>query len=356
MLNPQSPFHRRLGRFLFWLPSYQRRWQQYMGRFMPILTPAFEYNETARLLVMKALKQIERKNFNGAASTIKALYSAAREGNSADRALCYFLMGLNFLQKNDKHQAFRNFKSANQFNHRLFLPYLITADHYMNTNYDYPKAEADFRTAIECIYEFPRLNENTRLPLCAAHADLCFCHVMMHKYDEAKEDLLHAEQMVHDNASTLYSRIYLHAALRQASEAAALLPRYKALCPEEFDDFKARIERILVEQDSHFTQLPIGSPEGIAAFWQNFLDREYEMMELIRNKRRKDARELALGPLRKMDCYTNVYYGFDLSLRDGMFNLFFSSKYSRTYTPWIDAILAACPAQIRERWNIIREP
>ena len=79
------------------------------------------------------------------------------------------------------------------------------------------------------------------------------------------------------------------------------------------------------------------------------------MMQLIRANRRHDARELALGPLRAMDCYTD-YYGFDLLLRDGMFNLYFTSNYSRTYTPWIDAILAACPEEIRERWHIIREP
>lgn len=356
MLNPENTLHRLLALVLFRLPHNQRRWQACLHQYRPILENAFKYNYAARLLVMKALRQIKCKDIEGAQKTLRAIMPIARDGEPVEKALWAFLHGLGYMQVNNKKQAIRFFKSANQFNHRLFLPYLITADQYITAPLDYPKAVSDFQTAIECIYEYPPLNEMTRRALCAAHADLCFCHVMMHQYDEAKDDLLHAEQMARDKSSTLYASIYLHAALHQASEVAALLPRYRAHCLDEFDAFKARIERILADQDPHFTQMPIGSPEGIAAFWQNFLAREDEMMQLLRDNRPLDARKLMAGPLQEMDPYEIDVWSFDVLMRNAAYTIFFRANFSRTYAPFIDALIAACPQEVHEHWRIIREP
>lgn len=356
MLNPAKTLHKLLGMMLFLLPHNQRKWQACLRQYRPILENAFKYNYAARLLVMKALGQIRRKDIEGAQNTLQAIMPIARDGEPIEKALWAFLHGLGYMQANNKKQALRFFKSANQFNHRLYLPYLITADQHINAPLDYPKAVSDFQTAIACIYEYPPLNEVTRQVLCAAHADLCFCHVMMHQYEEAKADLLHAEQMARDAGDTLYARIYLHAALREEQEVAPLLPKYEARCPEEFDAFKARIERILADEDPHFTQLPIGSPEGIAAFWNNFLAQEDEMMQLLRANRPLDARKLMAGPLVEMDPYEFDVWSFDVLLRNAAYTIFFRANYSRTYTPFIDAIIAACPPEIRQRWHIIREP
>ena len=356
MLDPQNTLHKLLGIVLFRLPHNQRRWQACLAKYRPILENAFKYNYAARLLVMKTLGQIKSKDIEGAQNTLRAIMPIARDGEPLEKALWACLHGLSYMQANNKKQAIRYFKSANNLQHRLFLPYMITADHYLSEHIDYPKAVSDFRTAIDCIYEYPPLNEMTRRALCAAHADLCFCHVMMHQYDEAKDDLLHAEQMASDANNILYARIYLHAALREEPEVAPLLPRYEARCPEEFDAFKARIERILADEDPHFTQLPIGSPEGISAFWQNFLAHEDEMMQLLRDNRPLDARKLMAGPLLEMDPYAIDVWGFDVLLRNTAYTIFFRSNYSRTYAPFVNAIIAACPPEIHQRWRIIHEP
>ena len=102
--------------------------------------------------------------------------------------------------------------------------------------------------------------------------------------------------------------------------------------------------------------MPVGSPEGIAAFWQNFLHYEDEMMRLLRDNRRLDARELMAGPLRAMDPYKGDYFGFDISLKNNVYTIHFRSDFSLTYTPFIEAILAACPDAIREHWHIERAP
>lgn len=355
MLNPQKPWHVRLGRFLFRLPHNQRKWQFYMARYYPIMEPAFKHNEAARLLVLRVLRQFENNKLKQAAATVRTLKPYVRQAEPADQAMFGFLYGLGYETADNHDEAIRCYRWANKFNHRYFLPYLLAADYDVNSVKLYSRATVNYQTTIDCIYEYPPLTDITKHALCIAYSGLCFCHVMMHKYDIAKADLLHAEQMESENHFALHARIYLHAALRQSDEVAALLPRYKLLCPEEFDAFQTHIERILAEQDSHFTQMPIGSPDGINAFWQNFQDKQFEMMQLIRSNRRHDARELALGPLREMDCYRNDFYGFDVMVRDGQFTLYLHGIYSRTYTPWVDAILAACPEEIRANWHIISE-
>lgn len=355
MLNPQKPWHIHLGRFLFRLPHNQRKWQFYMGRYYPIMEPAFKHNEAARLLVLKVLRQLSNNKLKQADATLRALKPYARQAEPADKALFGFLYGLGYETADDHNEAIRCYRWANKFNHRYFPPYLLAADNDVNTNKLYARAALNYQTAIDCIYEYPPLTDITKHILCTAYSGLCFCHVMMHEYDIAKADLLHAEQMESENRFTLHARTYLHAALRQGDEAQSCLKRYELYDAEGCAELKEKIGRILADQDPHFTQMPIGSPDGINAFWQNFQDKQYEMMQLIRANRRHDARELALGPLREMDCYQNDFYGFDVMVRDGQFTLHLHGIYSRTYTPWIDAILAACPAEIRANWHIISE-
>ena len=113
---------------------------------------------------------------------------------------------------------------------------------------------------------------------------------------------------------------------------------------------------MLEDKHPHFTRLPIGSPEGIAAFWQNFLNHEEDMLQLLREGRRAEARELMAGPLLEMDPYVIDVWGFDVLLRNTAYTIFFRSNYSRTYAPFVDAIIAACPPEIHQRWRIIHEP
>lgn len=161
--------------------------------------------------------------------------------------------------------------------------------------------------------------------------------------------------MESENRFTLHARAYLHAALRQPQEARACVEKFSAYSKEDQARLSERIEHILAEQDPHFTQLPVGSPEGIAAFWQNFLQHEDEMMHLLNLNRSADASELMVGPLREMDPYKETY-GVTVHLRDGQFTLSFWCKYSLTYTAFVQSIIAACPDAIHKHWRIVCDP
>lgn len=179
---------------------------------------------------------------------------------------------------------------------------------------------------------------------------------MMHQYDEAKADLLHAEQMESENAAILHAKAYLHAALRQEKEARACVEKFSKYDAEESKNLSERIERILTERDTHFTHLPIGSPEGIAAFWKNFLAHKDELMRLLNTDDRTKANKILSDLLREMDHYWETDYGFDILMKDNAYTLYFRCAYSRTYTPFVHEIIAACPDAIRKRWHIICDP
>lgn len=356
MLDPMKPFHKLLGHWLFQLPNNQKRWHFYMSRYLPILKPAFHHNAPARLLVMKALQQIDQKDIDGAQETIEAVIPAAREGEIADKALVNFLWGLGYFYGGNMDRAIEMFKITNKYQHRYFMPYLLTADHHVNERRNYIRAEEYYQTAIDCIYEYPPLTDTTRHVLCMAHAGLCFCRIMMHRYDEAQTDLLHAEQMEEENKFTLHARIYLHAVLRQQDEARSSLAKYKTHCPEDFALLQARVERILSEEDPHFTAFSIGDAEAIAAFWQTFLDKENDILQLLVLNNGYEAMELIHDALNRTDPEDKENITYYLKQTHTGNRLYFGARFSRTNNLLIDQLLAACPPEIHQRWQIIREP
>lgn len=356
MLDPLNPFHKLFGHWLFQLPRSQKRWHAYLGRYLPILQPAFRHNAPARLLVMKALQQIDRKDIEGAQSTLNAIIPAAREGSVPDKALVNFLWGLGYLYGGNTVRAIEMFKITNRYQHRYYMPYLLTADHHTNEQRNYIRAEEYYQTAIDCIYEYPPLTDATRHSLCMAHAGLCFCRIMMHRYDEARADLLHAEQMEAENKFTLHARIYLHAVLHQAQELSPLLEKYKTLCPDEYGTLRERIERILADQDPHFTALPIGDGEAIKAFWKTFLDKENDILQLLVLDDAHAAMSLIRDALNRTDPKDIETITYFLKQTHSENRLYFGARFSRTSNALIDQILAACPPEIHDRWHIIREP
>lgn len=355
MLDPMNPFHKLLGHWLFQLPYNQKRWYGFTARFLPILQPAFRHNAPARLLVMKALQQIDKKDIDSAQHTIEAIIPVAREGDTPDQALVNFLWGLGYLYGGNTDRAIEMFKIVNKYQHRFFMPYMMTADYNVNVRRFYNRAEQHYQTAIDCIYEFPPLTDTTRNALCIAHAGLCFCRIMMHRLDEAQSDLLHAEQMGQENKYTLHARAYLHAALHHPEEARAALSAFKKHDPEGYSDLQERIERILADEDPHFTPLPIGDPEAISAFWQTFLEKENDILQLLVLGDGHGAMSLIKAALEHTDpddVETLTYY---LKQTHSENRLYFGARFSRTNNALIDQLLAACPQEVHKRWHIIRE-
>ena len=148
----------------------------------------------------------------------------------------------------------------------------------------------------------------------------------------------------------------LNAALRLPEETEACLTRLARLDADAAAARREQTRRILAEQHPHFTVLPIGTPEGVGEFWRSFLKNEQEILFLLGEKKLQEAGDLIFAPLRAMDPYEDDYWFNGLRLDGSVWELTLSSCYSRTYTPWIDALMAACPPEVHRRWHIIRKP
>lgn len=357
MLNPQNKLHRALGTLLFRLPHNQRQWRSCLGTYLPILENAFPDNDAARLLVMKALRLIDENNIEGAQRTIESLRTTfAQNETPAHTALWHILHALHQYKSGHLRRMGGNLRAASKYGHRFHLAYALYGDYLYHERHFYDEAEEQFLKAIDCIYAYPPLTESMQKVIGNAYTGAADARTMMHRYEDAKAALRMAEQMHAESEYLLYSQTLLNAALHLPTEARRCLSHLRELNDESAAQLLPVIERILADEHPHFTQQSIGSSEVIAAFWENFLVHEDEMMQLLLDGKHTQARDLMRGPLDAADSYHDDYWGFAVDHKSNAYELLFRSSYSRTYTPFVDDILAACPDAIRQRWQITREP
>lgn len=356
MLDPQNALHKLLGIMLFRLPHNQQRWQKCLAHYLPILENAFTNNDAARLLVMKVILQIDENNPDGAQKTLDALRPAADEGGNEEKALWHILHALHQQNCDQLDKMAASLSAAHEYGHRFYLAHAYHAECYLHAWHLFAEAEEHFNKSIDCLYAYPPMTETTRRLIGTSYTGIADARTMMHRYEDAKDALRKAEQMEANPVPLLRSKALLHAALRQPEEANHCLSQLNEKDDEPDICFNERIRRILAEQDPHFTPLPIGSPEGIAEFWRYFLDKEEELQHLLRNGRLAEANELMCSPLAAMDIYEDDYWDYGIQFKDNHYQLIFINCFSRTYPPFIDALLTACPPEIRERWQIIRDP
>ncbi len=355
MLDPRNPFHTLLGIVLFRMPHNQRRWRNYLGRFLPILENVFPYNDAARLLVMKTLKQIDANNVEGAQKTLQRLSPTFYHGSNEEKALWHILHALYQHKSGHLDKMSGNLRAARKYGHRFYSAYMMHADFFI-AHHHYDEAEENLLQAIDCIYAFPPVSEASQKIIGEQYAQIATLRTFMHHYDEAKAAIRLAEQMHVPISDLLYCQSLLNAALHLPTEAEYCLSQLQEINAQSADKIRQHVQLILEDKHPHFTAQPIGTPEGIAAFWQEFLANEQELQRLIDNGNIQQARDLMSAPLRAMDPYQDDHWAYNIRFRDNAYTLTFANLHSRTYTPWIDAILAACPPEVHKRWRIIRKP
>ena len=356
MLNLQKKSHKLLGSLLFRLPHNQRRWQWCMAHYRPVLENTFQDNDAARLLVMKVLRQIRADQIDGAQNTLNALRPVFNQAGNEEKALWHILHALHQMRSGHWKKMAANLKSAHKYGHRYYLAHIYHAEYYMNTRYLYPEAVEHFNKAIECLYAYPPMTERIRGIIGSAYADIAEALTMMHQFEDAKDAIRKAENMKAEPAYLLRSKALLYAAMRQPMEAKQCLSKLEGMETEQDPDFGDRIRRILAEEHPHFTAFPMGSPEQFAEYWRYFLEKEDEIQTLLRSGHLAEANDIIFSPLVAMDVYEDDYWAHGIQFKNNCYQLQLISGYSRTYTPFIDALLAACPPEIGDRWHIIRTP
>ena len=357
MFDPMNRFHKLCCHLLFQLPRNRRRLDRCMSLYLPILENVFTDNPATLFLLMCCLEKIGQGDIEGAQRIIRALQPVfAANDTPPVRVLWHVLHALHQSKSGHTDKMAANLRTANQIGHRYHIAYVLYAEYLYSERHFYDEAEQNFLKAVDCLYSWPPVTDEMRRVIGIMYNRIAYTRIMMHRYDDAKDALRVAESMSIPPEELWHFKALLSAALRLPAEARRCLEQLQAVAPDQADIIRHAIQLVLEDKHPHFTRLPIGTPEGIAAFWQNFLNHEEDMMQLLRDNRVLDARKLMAGPLEEMDPYENDMWGFDVLLQNSSYTIFFQANYSQTYASFIDSIVAACPPEIRQRWHIVRKP
>lgn len=357
MLKPENTLHKLLALVLFRLPHNQRRWQACLHQYRPLLEDAFKYNYAARLLVMKALRQIDANDIDGAQNTIAALRpSFAAADHPSELALWHILHALHQCRSGHTRRMGANLRSAAKYNHRFHLAYLLYAEYLYRERRYYDEAEIQYTNAIDSLYAYPPMTDDMRRIMGNAYSGIANARIMMHRYDEARDALRIAEQMVASQERLLYSQALLNAVLQQPTEANRCLNKLADVNPDIAAELRPEVERILANQHPQFSITTSSTPELLATFWQFFLQSEEQMVSLLRMDRRPEASHMLLGHLAAIDPNEQERLLYDIRMEGDEFQFILHARYSDTDNALLDQLFAACPPELHERWHIIREP
>lgn len=357
MLKPEKTLHKLLGMMLFRLPHNQRRWQACLAQYRPLLETAFKYNYAARLLVMKALEQIDASNIAGAQQTIEALRPVFAEADDPpERALWHILHALHQCRSGHLRRMGANLRTAAKYHHRFHLAYFLYADYLYRERRYYDEAETQYTNAIDSLYAYPPVTDAARRIIGNAYTGIANTRIMMHRCYEARDALHIAEQLQALPELLLYSQALLHAVLQHQEDANSCLASLADVNTDIADELRPEVERILANQHPHFNVLTSSTPELLAAFWQYFLEIEDQLVFLLRMDRRGEASNMLLGHLAAIDPNDQEQLLYDVRLEGDTYQFILHARYSDTDNALLDQLFAACPPDLHTRWQIIRKP
>ena len=339
------------------LPHNRRRWERYMGIHYPVLAPALPDCPEGRLIALQLLDIIDREQLSArAAKLFDRLHPLCSMDVPADRALFNFLAGSYDKLKGNYLAMASRFRVAIKYGLEYHALHAELGFHYLSGRHRYARAAAEFTRALDLLYAYHLPQEEINHAVSVIYAQKAAAHVLMHQPEEAAAALRMAEQTNPYNPMLLSSSALHHAALCHPTEAHRFLDRLAETNPDNAEKLRPLIDQILADQHPHFTALPIGDAEKIAAFWQGFLDHENELKSLIETEQNAKAFALIRDPLLQQDLYEGDYWIWGLRWKDDAWQFSLTGNYSRTYCPWVEQILAACPPELHQRWRIVREP
>ena len=265
-----------------------------------------------------------------------------------DKCAYAFFLGLCCELSGKQDQMVALYTMANQFGHKLYLPYLKVGKFYLNGRM-YEKAEENYRSGIEC-FSGTGLSEQDKIILGSAYGNLASCLLQMHRYEEAEEALNTSRslQPVAPGRAAIEAPLY---ALRgDADKVNACLEVLKAHAPAAVQALQETTDRILAKTDPLFFPQQLDE-EKISAFWDWFGDYEDTLKGLLS----QEDYEEALTPVGEKLLETFPFLeempfvslgenerGYVLELKDC-----YAVSIHAAYTALIDL----CPQSILENWQ-----
>lgn len=339
-------------------PFRPRRWQEYLGIHAPILAPALHDSAYARLLTFRTLDAIHRRKPSRLATNrLKELHSClCTPERPADQALYSFLAGMytELLGKPDE-MAF-HFQVAARLNAAYHLIYAKLGEYYTYARGRYDLAVDALDQAIDCVYKYPPLDEPKRLVIAVLQSGIAYALLMLHCTDEAEAALTKSAPAA-AMPSHLHAKAFLCAIQGRHDEAHATLSALRSHNARFADICKENIQLILDGTHPHFTAK---EPDhaAIAAYWEWFRQAEADLRRHLLHGRSDvcfKLHEQHFAPLAPESGYID-HLSSGLLLVGGKLQIHLHDLHSKTYAALLDAFTAACPPDIRSRWEIVRNP
>ena len=181
----KGKFLEMMAKQTFESPQFKQSWANLTRLCGPILEPAFPDNFIARIHLCVGLNQASAGQLSQGLFQLQQLEKHLK--TDADRCAYYFALGLSHDIAEDQEKMIAMYTKANEFGHKLHLPYVKVAQ-YCQENQDYEQAAKNYRGAIGCFSEADPDKQN-RSMLAGCHRNLASCLIKLNRCDEAEEAL-----------------------------------------------------------------------------------------------------------------------------------------------------------------------
>lgn len=334
------------------LPSVRMRFADIVPRYAPMLNPAFGQDREAARLTLFALDKLEANKLREAEKLIDKLEPHCK--TDAEKALWHIMVGLYCWTNGRMDTMVIYFDEAAALGHQYHYPHMLCGEYHLLGTHFFDKALAEYDRAIDCIYQFPPLDDPARHLIARAQSCMSYALTMMHRTDEAAAMLAKAE-FGNDSEEYLHASAMLSAVQKDADAANHAVSELTKLNPSLGDEVAKEVRLLLDGTHIHFFPREV-SPTLPTDFWVWFREQEPSFRPLLEKNDAEACTQILADHINDLvpdpeDMMTAV-----IELEDGKPEVILTACHSRSYAAMIGAIIAACPADIRERWIITRQP
>lgn len=333
-----------------------KRWAAHMQRHYPILKGVFPNSAYGRLCTLRVLDALEDGNLPLARKHVIALQQLCREGTDAEKALWEVLAGLYENQTGNTLEMARRLRWAGRFGHDYHMPHAMLCTHYLFERRLFDRAFDEAEQAIDCIYKYPPITEQKQWVIALLYADQALSAVMMHRPQDAAR-LLKKAEVARNSGNYLLASAVLDALLGHRETAEKALAALKDTDPGRYGYAAANVPLMLAGTHPHFAA-KTPDLDAIRTYWAQFLLNEDELLRLLDTEGHSAAFALHHTFFAPLDTeppeLDMIALGFKRA-EDGTLLFTLQACYSRTYGALIDAMISACPEEVKGRWRFIRD-
>ena len=333
----------KMARKAFLSENFQQQWAVHMGAFGPILEPAFADDYASRVHLMAALNHLSRRDVKNGLKKLEQLRDKCV--TNADKAAWLFFMGLGFEFAGAREQMLSCYRSAGDFGHRFYMPYLKLAK-FFQQGCLYDRAEENYRLTIGC-FDGTGLSEADRRILGSAYTGLATVLTMMHRYEEANGALESSRQLWPVAPGRAAAEAVLYALGGEWEKAEESLSVLRSHAPEACESVTDMVKRIREGKEPMFCTMDV-EEEKNDAFWQWFLENREELEDRLSQEEYPDDLAETLNAL-----FPFMQQELDPEFcreEDGKIRMLLPDYYAAALTHGYETLLAQMPEELADGW------